>query len=700
MINIEALNKVISKYPEFVIHPISNPDDKGPSPGKKPLITGWQDLKETPKDIMNYVKSGSNVGLVCGKASNTIVIDFDKFDFLDDVFQGADVQTLRGKRTEGRGHIYFKYNPIIKTSHHKELGIDVLSDSGNAVIAPSVHNSGDVYRFNDAEIIEMPDKAIENLNYLFTTETELKQAISKTRSCFRGIFKEYPNSIPNVHGGDGREFMLALSTDLKAVDGVTFRHIRMFAKLIYGKDYDEKRTIQEWNNIDAKKTWKCDTLRSKLPSYIDYNACDKCDKRRDNNDVKAKTSNKIENKDEIKEPEAPQYIKDKAIEILKAGKSIEYLIDAYHTMHVGDTVTGKMILAAIASQSVLNSSGLQPKLSAGSGKGKSHAAKTILHLVPPKYILETSLSGKALYYKEGLQPGTLVYSDDTEPDEDLQATIKKSTTNFQSKTNREISVKVEGEWTTKSFSIPERIVWLLTSVNDTGSIEYLNRQFNLSVDESSTQDDLVWKRMQEKAITGELEYPINDIVLVCREIINEIKKQLFIVRIPYADRIEWNDKENRRNGAQFIDIIKAFAVFDFMNRKRVDDTTIEANIDDFNNALSLYATRAVNQRLKLNDNEQNKLKLMKIGVKYTMTDLQELFSLTQGGIYTLMHGRKDRNGGGLLSKVPALTTEQETEYLGDMDEGNRKSKPKLLYFLTKDFQNMTSYESVAFLRKV
>jgi len=187
---------------------------------------------------------------------------------------------------------------------------------------------------------------------------------------------------------------------------------------------------------------------------------------------------------------------------LNDGTALDFLIENYQRLHVGDIITGKTIFAAIGAQSCINTSGIQPKLSAASGKGKSHAVASCLHCVPSELLLETSLSGKALFHSDDILPGMLIFSDDTEPDETLQEVIKRSSTNFQKTTNHRISIKDGSEWTTMTKSIPPRIVWVLTSVNDNGSMEYLNRQLNLSVDETPDQDKRVADRLLEKAEYG------------------------------------------------------------------------------------------------------------------------------------------------------------------------------------------------------
>jgi hypothetical protein len=416
---------------------------------------------------------------------------------------------------------------------------------------------------------------------------------------------------------------------------------------------------------------------------------------------------------EKEENTTPEHIIKTANEKLENGIALDFLMENYQRLHIGDSITGKTVFAAIGAQSCINANGIQPKLSAGSGKGKSHAVSSCLHCVPSEYVLETSLSGKALFHSDDLKPGMLIFSDDTEPDETLQEVIKRSSTNFQKTTNHRISIKDGSEWTTTTKSIPPRIVWVLTSVNDNGSLEYLNRQLNLSVDESSEQDQRVVEKLLDNAVLGEIEFPINDDVLICREIIRDIKSKAFTVTIPYAKNIIWNDTENRRNLSQFLDLIRAFAVFNYRKRdkKNGNETTIEADKADFNNALSMYSKRANNQRLKLNDNELNVLEKMIKDIPYKIEQLQDMLGKSYTSVRFMFHGRPGHENGGLLSKVPSLKYIPETEFLGTSkivghDEyekelfETKKTRQKHVYVLTENFsiENLNSHGSIAHLK--
>lgn len=402
------------------------------------------------------------------------------------------------------------------------------------------------------------------------------------------------------------------------------------------------------------------------------------------------------------------WIKQESDRMLGEGSAFDHLMTTYSRLHVGDTITGKSMFVAQGAQACKNTSGLQTKISANSGMGKTHSAMVVMHQTPQEYLLDSSLTPKVLF-RMNIKPGMILYSDDVEPNEDLQEVIKRSSTNFQKETHHTYLANDEVCFGT----IPPRVNWLLTSVNDNGSMEYLNRQLNLGVDESTDQDDKVFNGQVKKAMTGEDELPINDDVLISREILRDIKKHLFTVIVPFADKIVWEmDKHNRRNFSQFLDIIRGFSVFNYRNRKHIDENTIEATEKDFEDAVKMYGARAVNQRLKLNDNEISIIKKMEQGISYYIEQIQEKTDLPYMTVYRAFHGRDNSSSGGLLHKVKGLMYAPETEFLGKTEVSDdkwetehmvmKKTKPKHVYILKNKalaIESLAGYGKVASLNK-
>jgi hypothetical protein len=121
-----------------------------------------------------------------------------------------------------------------------------------------------------------------------------------------------------------------------------------------------------------------------------------------------------------------------------------------------------------------------------------------LHLIRMRHKHEASLSAKAAFYID-LQPGCIIFSDDTEPSEDLEETIKQATTKFQKKTEY-LTVSIDRKGDKKI--IPERKMWLFTSVNNSGSDQLSDRQVKCNTVETAEQKNRICEKQIEEAISG------------------------------------------------------------------------------------------------------------------------------------------------------------------------------------------------------
>lgn len=360
----------------------------------------------------------------------------------------------------------------------------------------------------------------------------------------------------------------------------------------------------------------------------------------------------LDNLIEIEEPA----IKTKALEIMRDADPLEYILGVYSRLHEGDIQIGKVLLLSIATQSVLNSEGIQPKLSGPSGKGKTHAAKAMFHLIPDAgYKIEGSLSAKSMFYNPNLKPGTVIYSDDIRMNEDLEDTLKRAMTNFQQKTMHRTIVSGIGY---QELEIPERISWWLTSVHSQYSDELLNRLFGLDVDESPDLDKKVAAGQLKRAKHAEVSLPEDDDVKVCRAIIHLVKGKLFKVYIPYSEEIVWKGESDRRNLPRFLDLIRGYAALRFMQRCALGDGEIVASIKDFEDAKELWEEGKAGLKTKLTDAELRLVRWMvgkdPLSVNDIVSDYKKLNgeSYVPEAIRKLLKGKKD--GKGLTDRVPGM----------------------------------------------
>lgn len=354
----------------------------------------------------------------------------------------------------------------------------------------------------------------------------------------------------------------------------------------------------------------------------------------------------------------PEIIK-KALDILEFGNPLNYIMCQYKKMHISDTEIGEILLLSYINSCILNTEGLQPKLSGASGKGKTHAVKSVYHLIPTNYKIEGSLSAKSIFYMN-LAAGKIVFSDDIKMNEDLESTLKISMTNFQQPTYHHTIINSEY----KELTIPCRICWWITSVKSDFSDELVNRLYDQNVDESSEMDKRVCDNIFERAATGELAFPESEDIEICRTMLYIIKRKEFQVKIPYGSKIDWQIHDDRRNPSRFVSLIMGYAVLNFLQREK-DNDYILANIQDFEKAKSLYEKGKENQITKLSKAELKLTKhLATLKNDVSINDLLETYKKDNGEKYSYMAikklivGEQNKNKLGLIDKLPGMSVKK------------------------------------------
>lgn len=389
-------------------------------------------------------------------------------------------------------------------------------------------------------------------------------------------------------------------------------------------------------------------------------------------------------------------VKLEARKIMKTGNPIVYILDTFNHIHIGDRRTGEVLALSVGSTCIENCAGLHPKLSGESGKGKSHSCKTMIHLIPEEYVLNTSLSAKAVFYHgKSIGDGIIIFSDDIELSSDLESIIKRSTSEFQQGIEHHtVGIDRKGQ----TLRMPKRIVWWLASVESEFDMQTLNRQIGIDVDDSPETDHAVMEQQLLAAGTGEPEYPETFEVQVCREMYRMIKQLFVRVVIPFHNRIEWRGAQNRRNLPIFLDMVKVYALFNYQQReqRRSADGGCEilATEEDFKSATDLYIPRAATQINKLNVNELKIIDfLASWGSDADINRIAKATGLMYKTAQRLLTGRKDRGSGGLLSKVKEMQVHDITR---EQDGGHVHCKE----FCLVDYDVLASYGNVVSLRDV
>lgn len=378
----------------------------------------------------------------------------------------------------------------------------------------------------------------------------------------------------------------------------------------------------------------------------------------------------------------------KAIEILNNGDPIGYIRETIEYHHVGDEKTEECICVSIAGQSCLNTDGIQTSVNGDSGSGKSHLMKIHLHLVPDKYKEVTSLSPKAAYYMD-LKPGTIIFSDDTTPSEEMEEVIKRATTNYQEYTKHTIVRDGKPE----TFMVPPRINWYLTSVDSEVSLQLLNRQLTFNTSNDPEHKKAIFAKQQEQAVHGEMPViDVNERVLVCRRIYDTIKSQVFKVKIPFAMRIELEDKSNSRVFPMFLDMIKGYTIFFHMQRETDEEGYLLATEEDFNKATALFESQTEGIVSKLNDKERAILRHIKSHPRCIIQDIAEGTGNSYATVRNIIKGRPNsKNAGeGLLEKVKGLSISEET-HTTEEDEKYKISKKAERFILSDKFDGWSLY---------
>lgn len=161
--------------------PVSSKDKRGS------MLNTWKEFQTrmpSSDEINHWLNeySNSGIGIITGKNSGIVVLDIDPRHDGHLSINGRKIPPTISVQTGGGGtHYYFQYpNDLdeIKSSVNILPGVDIRADGGMAYAPPSIHPSGEKYKFYEKmdpeaiEIAKMPKWLLElikekqnNINY-------------------------------------------------------------------------------------------------------------------------------------------------------------------------------------------------------------------------------------------------------------------------------------------------------------------------------------------------------------------------------------------------------------------------------------------------------------------------------------------------------------------------------------------------------
>lgn len=116
---------------------------------KKPILNSWKIYQEklpTEEEIIEWWTTWpwANIGVITGKLAGITVVDIDPR-------HGGSIdglpETVRARTGGGGWHYLYKYSDECHSQNGIEKGLDLKSDGGYIIIAPSTHASGNQYKW-------------------------------------------------------------------------------------------------------------------------------------------------------------------------------------------------------------------------------------------------------------------------------------------------------------------------------------------------------------------------------------------------------------------------------------------------------------------------------------------------------------------------------------------------------------------------
>lgn len=386
--------------------------------------------------------------------------------------------------------------------------------------------------------------------------------------------------------------------------------------------------------------------------------------------------------------EFSQDIRSKALDILKTGDPMKFIVESCSETVEGAETAIKKLLCCVSVQNIRQSAGLHPKLNGDSSGGKTFTVYTFAHHMPKEAVIKGSMSAKAGFYHNDGNRVFRILDDYQAGNEDLDTVIKQTSSEFHAPYQH----RTVANHAAVVMEIGSEQTWAITSVDSSQEIQVLNRQLPININDSAELTEKVNKKTIERYSAGGLQFPLSENVLISRCIIQILRDEGYIdVRIPFGNRITWLDKSNRRNPAIFMDLLIAFTAINRYQRARDSEGYYLATEDDFRAAKALFADNDAEELVKrLTKKERETLDFMierPDGI--TQDELAEHLNVSRQRAGQILYGQK--GAGGLVGKIPIKETKL-SEMLRINDDESR-TVHKTVYSL-KEYDRLAGFDAI------
>lgn len=642
---------------------------------KEPLFNGWQGNATNDENAIQgwgETYADNNYGILTG--NGFFVIDFD-LNESDDIYK--EIQQVQERLGS------FELGTLVKTGRGYQLycsagGFDIrnncqkrltdkvdIKGAGGYVVGPgSIHPNGRRYEFCDVQTlsdgIKLTKLSEAALHYIVSLQgkqhaigaddgTCVRAASNPENQVTRGAL-DYTEPIPE---GERNDTLFRIGCHYREVNSLQANGIYAILKEIYNNHCEVPLSDSELRTIaESCCTYPAGTPRPTV------------------------------------EPLPNEECSEEVQSLFHDNKLIELFRRNVQKFHVGDGAVTELLMLSVASMSVINTNGLQPKLSGESGMGKTHSTKTVLHLMEPTIYRSASFSSKALFYDTTLRPKKVIFSDDVNLAPDVEETVRAAMTNWDSPTER---ITLDGKHNPLTLSLPPRIAFWLTSVSTKSTMQLLNRQVEMNVDESPDQDKRVEQHQRRRAESGLPDFYEDNEVELNREAFLHLNRVDFGIKIPFIENIRFTDVRNRRNLPIFLDFVRAYCVLNYNDRQTDENGALIATKQDFDNALELFKTVAVQQVTKLNAREREIAAVIKENSPCDVPTIMDETGLSRSRVSELLHGDRDAGNQGMLEKIPELKFYSRREIGPEGYPWGRNH-----YALPNDWSIVSSYESIVY----